>query len=228
MAGSGDFSRIGWLRALNAGIGGAITNGQVNPPGDLIGTITSAIAGGATAQTTLTLSGGVSKAIPDDAVIMACSSTGGVDTMESFTVNGAVAAAATTITIDSVTVNKARANGDLLYLVSHKFWLALTTTAPTSHALGTEYTATGYARQQLQWTATTVADPPVTANGTVLTYGPMTAGTGSSVTNGAIMDASSGGTADNMYAFFTWGTAKTPGTNDSLQISAAALSLAGS
>jgi hypothetical protein len=151
--------------------------------------------------------------------------------MQLWVVAGAAASAATTVNVDAQTtrtVGGAISNGDLLYMVSFAPFLSLNTTAPTSHALGTEYGATGYARQPLTLTATTVADPPVSANNAIMTFGPMTAGTGGVITNGAIMDALSGGTADNMNAFYTWGTSKTPGVNDSVQVAAAALSTAGS
>lgn len=232
MAGSGDLSRIGWIHALNSAFGSANgvtgTTVQTGPPGDLIGNLSAAIT--ATSLPCAASGGGavLTKAIPDGAVVAVIAAAGTIDTMEFFCVNGAAAAAATAITIDSQTARSAHAGGDPIYLVAFQPYLALTTTTPTSHALGTEYTATGYARQLVAQTPTTVADPPVAANSGIMTFGPMTAGTGGVVTCGEIMDALTGGTADNMYAFFTWGTSKTPGVNDSLQVAAAALSLAGS
>lgn len=222
---TGKFSRYGNTRALNVAMMGSITNGVIPAPGDLIGTITTAISAGATAQTSIALSGGTTKAIPDDSVIVACSSTGGVDTMEAFTVNGAASSGATSITIDSCTVNKARANGDQLFLLAFKPFLALNTTAPGDNALGTEYGATGYARQNIPWTAPTAADPPVLNNSTTLTWGPMTAGTGSTISNCSLMDAPSGGAAANQYAYWTLTTSKTPGTNDSVQAAVSAISM---
>lgn len=234
MPGSGDLSRIGWIHALNATVGTAngvtSTSVQTGPPGDLIGNLSAVIT--ATSLPTAASGGGAvtTKQIPDGAVVAVIAAAGTIDTMEFFTVNnaGALAAGATAITVDSQTARSAHAGGDPVYLVAFAPYLALATTTPTSHALGTEYTATGYARQLVAQTPTTVADPPVAANSGIITFGPMTAGTGSTVTCGQIMDNLTGGTADNMYAFFTWGTSKTPGTNDSLQIAAAALSLAGS
>lgn len=228
MAGSGEFSRVGNTRALNAAIGSAITGGTVNPPGDLIGTITTAISALATAQTTLTLSGGISKAIPDDSVVVACSATGAVDTMEAFTVNGAAASAATTVTIDSCTVNKARSNGDLLFLLSFKAFLALvlSTGAPTDNGLGSEYAQTGYARQPIPWTAPTAADPPVAASQATVTFGPLSGANGTDiVAYASLRDSLSGGAAANQYAWWTFAATRTPAAGDSLQIAAAALTM---
>ena len=227
MAGSGEFTRVGNTRALNAQLGCAITGGTINPPGDLIGTITTAISAGATAQTTLTLSGGLTKAIPDDAVVVACSATGGVDTMEAFTVNGAAASAATTLTIDSCTVNKARANGDQLFLLAFKPYLALLiSSAPTDNTLGTEYSQTGYARQLIPWTAPTAADPPVAANQNSTTFGPLSGANGSDVVGyGALHDSLSGGAIANRYAWWTFASTRTPNAGDSINIAAAALTM---
>lgn len=231
MAGSGEFSRTGNTRALNANLGSAITGGTICPGADLIGTITTAIAGGAVTQTALTLSGGISKAIPDDCVVIACSATGAVDTMESFTVNGAMAVAATTVTIDSCTVNKARSNGDLLYCLAFKPYLALflSTGAPTDNTLGTEYSQTGYARQLLPWTAPTAADPPVAANQSSTTFGPLTGANGTDIVAYCAMRDSltgpTGAVAANMYAWWTFATTRTPNSGDSINIAAAALTM---
>jgi hypothetical protein len=231
VAGSGDLSRLGWIRALNAGL---CASGRVGGA-DLIGTITTGIAAGTAGVTTLQVAGGVSKAIPDDAVLIAVAASGAVDTAESFTVNGALASGATAVVVDSQTVNKARVNGDQLYLLGFAAFLALFTDAvtPASHTLGTEYAATGYARQPIPFgSGPTVADPPVAANSAQMTFGPFTGtvpSSGSGVVKfGGLFDSSSGGTADNMYGFFTWGASKTPGVNDSLQIAIGALSVAGS
>lgn len=227
MAGSGDLSRIGWIHALNAGIGSAVTGGSgIGPPGDLVFTLTTTLTAGV--NTSLVGTGNTSKAIPDEALLVIVDAAGTLDTMEMVSVAGAVASGTTPITIDSQTTKYTHASGAFVYMVSFAPFVSLNTTAPTSHALGTEYTATSYARQPLTLTGTTVADPPVSANNATITFGPMTAGTGGVITNGAIMDALSGGTADNMYAFYTWGTSKTPGVGDSVQIAAAALSTAGS
>jgi hypothetical protein len=106
-------------------------------------------------------------------------------------------------------------------------WLALCTTAPTDSTLGTEYAATGYARQSVgAWAVPTAADPPQTQNPSLLTYGPFTAGTGATISYMALMDAVSGGTAlANMYAWWTATTAKTPALNDSAQVAAGALTM---
>jgi hypothetical protein len=228
MAGSGDLSRIGWLHALNAGVGSTITGAVgIGPAGDLIGTLSAAMTAGVV--TTFTCSAGTSKAIPANALLVVVDAAGTLTTQEMFMVTTAYATGtATAMNITSQTFKTTHAIGALVYLSAFAPFETLTTTTPTSHALGTEYGATGMARQPLTLTATTVADPPVSANNAIITFGPMTAGTGSSITNGEIMDALTGGTADNMYAFFTWGTAKTPGVGDSVQIAAAAQSVAGS
>ncbi len=229
MAGSGDLSRIGWIHALNAAWASAITNAAMSgPPGDLIGTVSTALVAD-TAITTILTAAGITKAIPTNAVLMLASGgTGAVNTFDIATVNGAAASGAVSVTVQSFRPHVAHNTSSLIYLIDFPPFVSLNTTAPLSHTLGTEYGATGYARQSAPMTGTTVADPPVAANSGTITYGPMTAGTGASITNGALMDASSGGTADNMYAFWTWGTAKTPGVGDSVQFAAANLSGAGS
>lgn len=231
MAGSGDLSAVGWQHALNAGIGSTITGVPcTGPPGDLIGTITTGVATN-TSLSSFTLSGGISKAVPDEATLVSIPAAGTTGAMQLWVVAGAAASAATTVNVDAQTtrtVGGAISNGDLLYMVNFAPFVSLNTTAPTQTALGTEYSATGYARIPLTLTATTTTTSPVSANNATITFGPMTAGTGTAITNGAIMDALSGGTASNMYAFYTWGTSKNPGVGDSVQIAPAALSTAGS
>lgn len=228
MAGSGDLSRIGWLHALNASVGSTITGAPgIGPAGDLVGTLSSAMTAGVV--TTITCSAGTTKALPINSLLVVVDAAGTLTTMEMVMLTSAYASGTTTaMNITSQTIKYTHAIGALVYLVGFAPFVSLNTTAPTSHALGTEYGGTSYARQPLTSTATTVADPPVQANNATITFGPITGGTGASITNGAIMDALSGGTADNMYAFYTWGTAKTPGVGDSVQIAAAALSTAGS
>lgn len=233
MAGSGEFTRVGNTRSLNAQLGAAITGGVICPGADQIGNLSAGISAGATAQTTLSCaaSGGgavLTKAIPDDAVIVVCSSTGGVDTMESFTVNGSAASGAASITIDSCTVNKARSAGDPIFLLAFKPYLTAMTnqTTPADHTLGTEYSVTGMARQLVPWTAPTAADPPVAANQSTVTFGPLTGADGSKVIAYlTLMDAPSGGTIDNAYAWWTLASTRTPNAGDSLQVAAAALTL---
>lgn len=232
MAGSGDISRITWERALSSGVGSMITNAAISgPPGDLIGNLSASLTGASQTSIPCAASGGgavLTKGIPAHSIVCVMAAAGTVDTQEYFLVTTAAAISATSMTISSQTCRVSHVAGDPIYHIAHPLWLTLNTTAPTSHALGTEYGATGMARQSLLLTATTVADPPVVANSSVITWGPMTAGTGGSVTNGAVMDALTGGTADNMTGFYTWGTAKTPGTGDSVQLAAGALTTAGS
>lgn len=105
-------------------------------------------------------------------------------------------------------------------------YIALCTAAPTDSTLGTEYAATGYARQIFTPTAPSAADPPETHNSNLLTFGPFTAGTGSAITHAMLMDLSSGGTAlADMMAWWSLTTSRTPATNDSLQVAIAAGSL---
>jgi len=106
-------------------------------------------------------------------------------------------------------------------------YVTLCTTAPTDSTTGTEYTASGMARQAVVWTAPTAADPPVTSTTSTLTFGPFTAGTGATIAYGELTDQSSGAitATTQMYAWWTFGTAKTPANGDSATIAAAALSL---
>ncbi len=99
-------------------------------------------------------------------------------------------------------------------------WLALLTAAPTdtnlTMAAVTEYAATGYARQVFGPTNATAAEPSVISNAGVITWGPMTAGTGGVVTHAAVCDAVSGTTA-NIIATVALTSSRTPATGDSLQ-----------
>jgi hypothetical protein len=98
--------------------------------------------------------------------------------------------------------------------------ITLTTTAPTSSTIGTEYGATGMARQAVSFSAPTDADPPVTGNTALLTFGPFTAGTGAQITHAELVVASAG-TIDpltEMTYYWTLTTPKTPGVGDSATI----------
>lgn len=104
--------------------------------------------------------------------------------------------------------------------------IALCTTAPTDSALGTEYTATGYARQTFTPTAPSAADPPETHNSNLMTFGPFTAGTGATISHAEMMDVSSAGTAlADMTAWWSLTVSRTPAVNDSLQVAIASGSL---
>lgn len=106
-------------------------------------------------------------------------------------------------------------------------YLALLTAAPTdtnlTMAAVTEYGATGYARQVIAFSAATAAEPSVIANSGTITFGPMTAGTGSAVTHAAVCDAVSGTTA-NIIGTVALTSSRTPATGDSLQAAAASFS----
>jgi len=104
-------------------------------------------------------------------------------------------------------------------------YLALLTATPTdtnlTMAAVTEYGATGYARQIFGPTAATAAEPSVTQNTGILTFGPFTAGTGATVTHAAVCDAVSG-TAANIIGTVALTASRTPATGDSLQAAAGA------
>lgn len=216
---AGQFSRYGNGRALARNLG---LNGSAEA--DQIGTMNATIAAGAAATTSLTTTA-LAKAIPSGCVIVCASITG--TNVEAYTVGAAAAAAATSITVVSQTSNKARTAGDVIYVLQFAAFLALitATTAPTDNSLGSEYAATGYARQAIAWGAPTAADPPVSSNTGILTYGPFTAGTGGVLTYAALMDALTGGTNLNQYAWWTLTTAKTPAVNDSVTVAVGALTM---
>ncbi len=74
-------------------------------------------------------------------------------------------------------------------------FLALTTTAPTDTAAGTEATYTGYARKQTaaaDWGNASNAVPSVMTNANVITFAQCTAGS-STVTHFEVWDAATGG-----------------------------------
>jgi len=106
-------------------------------------------------------------------------------------------------------------------------YVALLTATPTdtnlTMAAVTEYTATGYSRQVFGPGSASAAEPSVISNSGTITFGPFTAGTGSTVTHIAICDASSGTTA-NIIATAALSASRTPATGDSLQAAAAAIS----
>jgi len=105
-------------------------------------------------------------------------------------------------------------------------WIALLTATPTdtnlTMAAVTEYGATGYARQVFGPGSATAAEPSVISNAGVITFGPMTAGTGATVTHIAVCDAVSG-TSANIIATAALTASRTPAVGDSLQAAAAAL-----
>lgn len=104
-------------------------------------------------------------------------------------------------------------------------WQPLLTAAPTDTNLTmaslTEYAATGYARQVFGPGSATAAEPSVISNAGIITYGPMTAGTGSAVSHTAVCDAVSGTTA-NIIGTVALTSSRTPAVGDSLQAAAGA------
>src|ERR1035437_121389 len=231
MAGSGEFTRKGNLRAENANLMSMVAGG-INAPGDQVAALSTTLGTGVatTASTAAATSGAIfTKAIADKSILALCDAAGAVDQMETVTVNGGIAISATSFTFASQTIRVSHANGSLVVLLAFKAYLSLiaATTAPTDNTLGSpELVFTGYARQLLPFTPPTVADPPVAANSATVTFGPMSTADGTkTVTYGELMDCLTGGTADNAYAWWTWGTTRTPNAGDSIQIAAAALTM---
>ena len=206
MAGSGQFSRKGKQNALHAVLGLAFT--VTNKA------LTSNVA-------TLTI-GSHDLQIGDTVDVT------GVDA----TFNGTwviTAVAGTTISYADVAANvgSVASGGTVAFVATYAGFVALTTTAPTDSAIGTEYAATGYARQAIAWTVPTAADPPVSSNTALLTFGPFTAGTGSTISYAELTTQSSGTitATQNMLAWWTLGTPKTPANGDTATIAIAALSM---
>jgi hypothetical protein len=226
MAGSGEFTRTGNTRALNANLMGAVSNTPAGPPGDLVGTLSSAATAGVV--TTITCSAGTLKALPTGAQLIIVDAAGTLSTMEMVTLTSAYASGTTTaMNITSQTIKTTHAIGAFVYLGAFTPYLALLiSSAPTDNTLGTEYSQTGYARQLIPWTAPTAADPPVAANYATCTFGPLSGANGSDVVGYAgLHDSLSGGAIANRYAWWTFGATRTPAAGDSLQIAAAALSM---
>lgn len=110
-------------------------------------------------------------------------------------------------------------------------YLALLTAAPSDATTDgtisvTEYAATGYSRQTVTWTTPALngSSIPESSNSGVLTFGPFTAGTGSTITHAALVSAASG-TSGDMLAWWSLDTSRTPAVNDSVSVAANALKL---
>lgn len=107
-------------------------------------------------------------------------------------------------------------------------YLALLTAAPTdtnlTMAAVTEYGGTGYARQIFGPGSATAAEPSVISNAGTITFGPITAGAGATISHWAICDASSGTTA-NIIATGALTSSRTPAVGDSLQAAAGAFTV---
>jgi hypothetical protein len=105
-------------------------------------------------------------------------------------------------------------------------YLALLTAAPSqTSTLGTmtEYGATGYSRQAIAFSAPT-GTPRVSANSGVISYGPFTAGTGSTITHWAVVSASSG-TSGDFIAYGDFTSSRTPGTGDTASVAIGAVTV---
>jgi hypothetical protein len=110
-----------------------------------------------------------------------------------------------------------RNGGQLALLtVQPNAWLALCTTPPGVQLLGTEYAATGYARQLVPMGLPTETDPPTLTNPGQVTFGPFTANVGDTVTHAMLMAAQLGGTQANMIHFWELDLARTPAQGDTL------------
>lgn len=106
-------------------------------------------------------------------------------------------------------------------------YLALLTAAPTDAttlATMAELAAgNGYARQAVTWGAPTSADPPVTSNSAVITFGPFTVDF-ANVTHCALVSAASG-TVGDFIAHWQLTTARDPANGDSISFAVGALQL---
>jgi hypothetical protein len=221
---AGEFSRVGNLRALNGNLMCGITGGV--GIGDPVATLSTSLTAGV--NTTLACTAGTSKQIPANAGLYLIDAAGTLSTIELVTCTTLTAAAATSIPITSQTTKTTHGVGALVFLATFTPYLAIitATTPPTDNGLGSEENVTGYARQLIPWTVPTAADPPVAANSTSVTFGPLTGATGAHVeTYAALMDALTGGTAPNMYAWWTLTATRTPNANDSLNVAIAALTM---
>jgi len=101
-------------------------------------------------------------------------------------------------------------------------YLALLTAAPgdtTTLATMTEYGATGYSRQAVTWSSPALngSNVPESSNSGTVTFGPFTAGTGATITHAALVSAASG-TTGSILAWWDLDNARTPSTNDSVEV----------
>lgn len=104
-------------------------------------------------------------------------------------------------------------------------YLALLSAAPsdtTTLATMTEYSAAGYARQAITWSAPS-GDPSALSNSGVITVGPFTADP-PSTGHFAVVSASSGTTGD-FIGWGAWTTARDPASGDSATVANGALSI---
>ncbi|GAA2322334.1 hypothetical protein GCM10010149_89380 [Nonomuraea roseoviolacea subsp. roseoviolacea] len=79
----------------------------------------------------------------------------------------------------------------------------LTSSVPDNVGLSSlpEVTTPGYARQQVTWSAATLARPSLTGNSAVVTFGPVTADMASPATHVALVTAAVGTTGDVLYVW---------------------------
>lgn len=233
---AGQLTHIGNMRAVNAAMMTGITSGVISPPGDYIGKISAATPSVGTSGTTITCANAtygvpITKAVPDDAVLAICDSAGAVDTMELVFINhsgGYANGTATAMTIDTHYWSVAHAAGSLVFLIAFKPWFALFTATPSDTAFGTECAMAGYARQPIPWTSPALqsgVEPPVALNAGAIPFDVHGADGSKTVGWGAIVDTSDLTIVDpdNMYGFWTFGSARTPQSGDSINAAASAL-----
>jgi hypothetical protein len=107
-------------------------------------------------------------------------------------------------------------------------YLALLTAAPTpsSSTLSTisEYDGVGYSRQVVFWNSDPAVTPRVIGCTNGAHFGPITAGTGATITHWAVVSAGSGITGD-VLAQGDWATPRTPEVGDSLTVAPAAVNI---
>lgn len=220
---AGQFSRVGNGRALTA-----VLQLFGSSEADQVATWNNGALAAAAAIPASPIITALTKAIPNNAWVVICSITG--TNFEIIQVTALLASGGTALTnAASGTARAARVNGDPIFMLSTPAWLALitATTAPTDNSLGSEYGATGYARQACVFGAPTAADPPVSSNTALLTFGPFTAAVAGTVTYASLMDTGGAGAGTNLnqLAWWTLTTAKTPALNDSVTVAIAALTM---
>lgn len=97
-----------------------------------------------------------------------------------------------------------------------------------SDIVAVEFTATGYSRKQVTWSAsqTNTGNPSSTNNSTQLTYGPFTdaSGSGAATTFGALVTSASGSTG-NVIHVWEWDNPVSAAQNESVVISVGNLTM---
>jgi hypothetical protein len=98
-------------------------------------------------------------------------------------------------------------------------YLALTSTAPTDAAAGTELSGNGYTRQAM---ATSAAASGSKTNSAQINFGPVTTSAWATILGYDIYDASSAGNR-RWYRALTAGEQRTPNVGDTYRVAASAL-----